>query len=140
MDVLTPNFPQLTMAFATDTDKWKLLVADKRRRQQANIPPEWVLKSPPAAHVIDVRAFPDTNECGLLTQREVMITNTTDVDLLLRKLTSAEWSAVEVTTAFYKRAIVAHQLVCASKRFTETLRMLKSDQMTIGQLPHRDFR
>ena len=92
-------------------DKWQDLVADKRHRQQAAIPQEWVLKAPPPQDVLDVRAFPDTLQCGLLSDREVVITNTTDVELLLHKLASAEWSAVEVTTAFYKRAIVAQQLV-----------------------------
>jgi len=51
-------------------------------------------------------------ECGLLTPREMEITETVDVELMLRKLSSAEWSSVEVTTAFYKRAIIAQQLVC----------------------------
>ena len=49
--------------------------------------------------------------CGLLTDREVQITNTTDVEVLLGKLALGEWSSVDVTTAFYKRAIVAQQLV-----------------------------
>lgn len=52
--------------------------------------------------------------CGLLSPREVEITETTDVGILLEKLASAEWSSVEVTTAFYKRAIIAHQLVRAN--------------------------
>ena len=93
------------------SSKWKELAADKRRRQQAAIPPEWVLKSPPEDDVLDVRAFPDSKQCGLLTDHEIVITNTTDVDTLLHKLASGAWSSVEVTTAFYKRAIVAHQLV-----------------------------
>ena len=50
-------------------------------------------------------------QCGLLTARELEITNTTDVDVLLNKLPTSAWSSVEVTTAFYKRAIIAHQLV-----------------------------
>ena len=101
--------------------KWKELAAEKRRRQQAAIPSQWVLKSPPAGDVLDVRAFPDSQQCGLLTEREIVITNTTDVDALLRKLASAEWSSVEGTTAFYKRAIVAHQLGCPSIGYTSWL-------------------
>lgn len=87
---------------------WEQLVADKRRRQQEAIPKDWII-SPPSADVLDVRKFPDS--CGLLTDREVEITNTVDVQQLLDKLATAQWSAVEVTTAFYKRAVVAHQLV-----------------------------
>lgn len=94
--------------------KWKELTVDKRHRQQSEIPPGWVLKSPPGSDILDVRAFPDSQQCGLLTEREIVITNTTDVDTLLRKLASREWSSVEVTTAFYKRAIIAHQLVWLS--------------------------
>ncbi|KAI0639374.1 general amidase [Trametes polyzona] len=88
--------------------EWKRLVEEKRRRQQAAIPQEWRVVLPPP-DVLDVRQFPDT--CGLLTDREVEITNTVDVLALLAKLASGQWSAVEVTTAFYKRAIVSHQLV-----------------------------
>ncbi|KAI0825158.1 general amidase [Trametes gibbosa] len=96
---------------------WEKLVEDKRRRQLEAIPKDWII-SLPSADVLDVRKYPD--ECGLLTAREVEITNTIDVQQLLGKLASAEWSAVEVTTAFYKRAIVAHQLVnCLTEIFVQ---------------------
>lgn len=88
--------------------RWQELVADKRRRQAEAIPKEWTVSTPPDT-VLDVTAFPE--QCGLLTARELEITNTVDVRVLLDKLAKAEWSAVEVTTAFYKRAIVAQQLV-----------------------------
>ncbi|KAI0361655.1 general amidase [Trametes cingulata] len=97
--------------------QWQQLVADKRRRQQEAIPKEWLI-DPPPPQVLDVRTFPDT--CGLLSDREILITNTRDVDVLLEKLATAEWSAVEVTTAFYKRAIVAQQLVnCLTEIFVD---------------------
>ncbi|KAL1951973.1 hypothetical protein VTO73DRAFT_1122 [Trametes versicolor] len=96
---------------------WEQLVADKRRRQQEAIPKDWII-SPLSANVLDVRKFPDS--CGLLTDREVEITNTVDVQQLLDKLATAQWSAVEVTTAFYKRAVVAHQLVnCLTEIFVD---------------------
>ena len=90
------------------SQRWQELVADKRRRQAEAIPKEWSISTPPDT-VLDVTAVPE--QCGLLTARELEITNTVDVGVLLDKLAEAEWSAVEVTTAFYKRAIVAHQLV-----------------------------
>ncbi|RPD82580.1 general amidase [Lentinus tigrinus ALCF2SS1-7] len=97
---------------------WQELVADKRRRQQAAIPPEWMLQSPPDQSVLDVRGIPE--QSGILSQQELEITNTTDVDVLLHKLATAQWSSVEVTTAFYKRAIIAHQLVnCLTEIFVE---------------------
>ncbi|KAI0778159.1 general amidase [Trametes elegans] len=98
-------------------EKWKQLVADKKRRQQEAIPKEWLI-TPPPADVLDVRSIPE--ECGLLTAREVEITNTRDVEVLLKRLATAEWSSVEVTTAFYKRAIIAHQLVnCLTEIFVD---------------------
>lgn len=87
---------------------WQALAADKKRRQQDLIPKEWLIVTP-ADDVLDITAVP--NECGLLSDKEIEITETQDVDVLLQKLATAEWSSLEVTTAFYKRAIIAQQLV-----------------------------
>jgi amidase len=86
---------------------WTKLVAEKKQRQLESIPQEWLV-SPPPDSTLDVTSFPET--CNLLTAREIEITNSS-VDVLLEKLACGEWTAVDVTTAFYKRAIVAHQLV-----------------------------
>ncbi|GLB42408.1 putative amidase [Lyophyllum shimeji] len=96
---------------------WKDICAEKRKAQSAAIPPEWIIQPPPESQslVLDVPA-----QSGLLTERELEITETTDVDLILQKLRSAEWSSVEVTTAFYKRAIIAQQLTnCLTEIFVE---------------------
>ncbi|KAH7931012.1 general amidase [Leucogyrophana mollusca] len=95
---------------------WSELVADKKRRQLESIPQEWLISTPPE-NVLDVTGYAET--CGLLTFQEIQITNTS-VDVLLGKLASGEWSSVAVTTAFYKRAIIAHQLVnCLTEIFVE---------------------
>lgn len=86
---------------------WRELVAEKKQRQEASVPKDWIVTVPPP-DVLNVLAFPE--ECGLLSMKEIEITNT-NVDLLLQKLAAGTWSSVEVTTAFYKRAIIAHQLV-----------------------------
>lgn len=90
---------------------WQDLANAKRLRQQDAIPSAWKLTSPPEHSVLDVRPFPESPQCGLLTTREIEITNTTEVDVLLSNLATAKWSSEEVTGAFYKRAIIAHQLV-----------------------------
>jgi amidase len=87
---------------------WTKVVEDKKARQEASIPKDWLLKDLPAKDIQDVWRFPE--QCGLLSAKELEIT-ATPVDLLLVKLADATWSAVEVTTAFSKRAIVAHQIV-----------------------------
>lgn len=87
---------------------WKELCEARKREQQDQIPKEWIIVLPPEdrLNIIDVPL-----ECGLLTTREIEITETIDINALLDKLARAEWSSLEVTTAFYKRAIIAHQLV-----------------------------
>lgn len=105
------------MADATTLTHWKDQVADKRARQKAAIPQEWLITPVPEGK-LNVMDVPET--CGLLTQRELEITSISDVAVLLNKLANAEWSAVEVTTAFYKRAIIAHQLVnCLTEIFVD---------------------
>ncbi|KAI8995598.1 general amidase [Trametes punicea] len=97
--------------------RWQGQVSEKKKRQQALIPPEWVISSIPdnRLNVLDV---PKT--CGLLTDRELEITETSDISVLLKKLANAEWSAVEVTTAFSKRAVIAHQTVnCLTEIFID---------------------
>ncbi len=88
---------------------WQERAAEKKRRQTASIPSEWLI-TPPADDVLDVTDVPAG--CGLLSARELEITAVNEVAVLLNKLATGEWSSVEVTTAFCKRAIIAHQLVC----------------------------
>ncbi|KAI9065795.1 general amidase [Trametes sanguinea] len=96
---------------------WQALCAARKQRQLEQIPKEWTITPPPDSqrNVLDV---PRT--CGLLTPRELEITDTVDVDVLLDKLRTGQWSSVEVTTAFYKRAIIAQQLTnCLTEIFIE---------------------
>jgi amidase len=100
---------------------WHDLITDKKRRQLESIPKEWQI-SVPADEILDVIKYPE--ECGLLSDKELQITNT-GVDILLKRLAVGEWSSVEVTTAFYKRAMIAHQLVgnmaCFYSRSSNTM-------------------
>jgi hypothetical protein len=86
---------------------WTHLAAEKKQRQLNSIPKDWLVTPPPDS-TLDVTGFPET--CGVLTARDIEITNTL-LDVLLEKLASGEWTSVDVTTSFYKRAVVAHQLV-----------------------------
>lgn len=95
---------------------WYDLAVDKRQRQSKTIPSQWRIQLPPEA-ATDVIPYPET--CGLLTPEEIEITNAS-VESLLVKLATGEWSSFVVTTAFYKRAIISHQLVnCLTEIFVE---------------------
>ena len=93
------------------TSSWQKLVAEKKARQVASISKEWLI-TPLPDDVLDVTDIPA--KCGLLSARELEITTINDVTALLLKLATGEWSSVEVNTAFSKRAIIAHQVVCPS--------------------------
>ncbi|EED19208.1 acetamidase, putative [Talaromyces stipitatus ATCC 10500] len=91
----------------------------KRSIQDSLIPPEWRLASiPPVNEVSDALDFIRKN--NLLTARELRITETTDVNVLLHNLASRQLSSLEVTKAFAKRAVLAHQLTnCCTEIFLD---------------------
>ncbi|KAF5359680.1 hypothetical protein D9756_002870 [Leucocoprinus leucothites] len=99
-------------------DDWKDRVAAKRRQQLESIPKDWILADIPDKSQLDISDYPRT--CGLLTNRELEITES-HVDVILSNVAKGNWSSVEVTTAFSKRAIIAHQLVnCLTEIFIES--------------------
>jgi amidase len=89
----------------------------------------------------DVSSIPST--CGLLTDREIDITENYDAVNLARSIASANLTAVEVVRSFAKRAIIAHQLTCcltqwfmeeALKRAEELDEYLQKHRKPIGPL------
>ncbi|KAK3986124.1 putative acetamidase [Cladorrhinum sp. PSN332] len=76
--------------------------------------PESLIKNPPK----DVTGVP--RECGLLTPEEVEITENYDAVALAEAIATKKFTAVAVTQAFSKRAIIAHQLTsCLVEWFPE---------------------
>src|ERR1700759_3474677 len=68
--------------------------------------PEDVFNDPPQ----DVSELATT--FGILTPEEIEITETYDATGLAEAIAGKKYSAVQVATAFSKRAIIAHQLTC----------------------------
>jgi amidase len=112
---------------------WEAVCSARKDAQLASIPRDWIIQLPPdtKTNVLDVPLH-----SGLLSQKELEITEVTDVQTLLKKLHSAEWSSVEVTTAFYKRAIIAQQLV----RPCMTSFLVLRSRLSQDQLPNRNIR
>ncbi|KAJ3475217.1 hypothetical protein NLG97_g9536 [Lecanicillium saksenae] len=82
-------------------------------------------------------------ECGLLTERELEITENYDAVALAEAIASKVYTSVEIATAFCKRAIIAHQLTCcltdffmdeALERAKELDEHLESTGKTVGPL------
>lgn len=88
---------------------WQDLAANKKAHVSDAIPPEWRLKTTPSTD--SVMSVP--KESGILTDQELAITESSAADLV-KDLASGKLSSVAVTTAFCKRAALAHQLVSKS--------------------------
>jgi hypothetical protein len=115
---------------------WQELAAEKKARQAASIPKEWLIV-PPSEDILDVTDIPA--KCGLLSARDLEITEVTSVAALLSKIATGAWTSVEVTTAFCKRAIIAHQVVRASSSPTHQIHVARCyhiDKLSHGNL-HR---
>ncbi|KAL3464648.1 amidase signature domain-containing protein [Aspergillus heterothallicus] len=97
---------------ATD---WKTIAAQKKSALEATIPIEWRIDNIPADD--SVMSFPKSS--GILSQNELAITEASATDLV-RDLAAGKVSSVAVTTAFCKRAALAHQLTnCFHEFFPE---------------------
>ena len=92
------------------TPVWQAISASKRKERDAKIPVEWKL---PAGSVPkgtrNLLAVPGT--CGILSPREIRLTEDYDAVGLTRLIREEASSSVEIVTAFCKRAAIAHQLV-----------------------------
>ncbi|KAJ5377171.1 uncharacterized protein N7496_004580 [Penicillium cataractarum] len=124
---------------------WQEKVAAKQAEAWAKIPSEWRLSADILQQVesekLDILDVPA--KCGILSNQELKITELPDATALRDKLAAGELSAVEVTTAFCKRAAVAQQLTScltetmfpqALERARELDEHLKKTGVTIGPL------
>ncbi|KAF3913253.1 Acetamidase [Arthrobotrys entomopaga] len=88
----------------------------KQAEQQSRIPKEWKLKSLLDDNITDVRYI--AKECGILSTREIEITEIYDAVELAEKIRKRIYSCHEVTLAFCKRAAIAQQLLnCLTEIF-----------------------
>ncbi|KAF3926999.1 Acetamidase [Dactylellina cionopaga] len=99
-----------------DQSTYRDITKRKQAEQQSRIPQEWRLKSLPADSVTDVRHIP--KESGILSARELEITETFDAVELADKIRRRVYSCHEVALAFCKRAAIAQQLLnCLTEIF-----------------------
>ncbi|KAH8671980.1 general amidase GmdB [Tricladium varicosporioides] len=96
-------------------ETWQAKVAKKQAEIKAAIPPEWLL---PATTAPSTNVLGIPRQCGLLSEKELDITESYDAVELLEKLSSGIFTSAEVTEAFCKRAAIAQQLTSC---LTETM-------------------
>lgn len=86
---------------------WEKTAQDKKNRISESIPEEWRINGDhPTGN--SVMGYPQIS--GIMTDVELAITESSAVDLVAR-MASGKLTSVAVTTAFCKRAALAHQLV-----------------------------
>ncbi|BGO91547.1 hypothetical protein NBRC10512_003206 [Rhodotorula toruloides] len=123
-------------------DNWREHAAAKREQRDGLIPTEWRLSPDVLAAAGDnVTGVPAT--CGILSAKELEITELDEVEELAKRIADKTYTAVEVATAFSKRAAVAQQLTnClteiffneALERAKELDAILEKTGKTIGPL------
>lgn len=109
----------------TTSFDWKAAVKRKRQENVDRTPQEWLLSTEyidslnsgfnKSANLIELEAV---KRSGILTTKELEITESHTAIQLLEELRTARFSAVEVTIAFCKRAAIAQQLLsCLTEVF-----------------------
>lgn len=103
-------------ALVKGTDQYESKRQEIVQKLQDSIPPEFyldqsIIENPP----LDVTGIPAS--CGILTPSEISITEDHDATSLAEAIAQRKYTAVEVTTAFCKRAAIAHQLTCCLTEF-----------------------
>ncbi|RAL09809.1 putative acetamidase [Aspergillus homomorphus CBS 101889] len=104
----------MTMTTTDTLPPWKPTVYQKRQAQLAAIPEAWRLPTPtPTGNTLTT-----IRTCGILTEQELQWTDTAETTALLAQLAAGKISAVQLTTAFCKRAAIAQQLTkCLTEIF-----------------------
>lgn len=98
---------------SSSQEAWEEIAARKRAAVHALIPAAWLIPPPRLEEYkkSETGVLHVPRECGILSAREVKITEDYDAVALAEELSTGRLSAVDVTRAFSKRAAVAQQLV-----------------------------
>ncbi|TQV99563.1 fatty-acid amide hydrolase [Cordyceps javanica] len=114
---------------------WENRAAARRQQLGNAIPSEWRLKSELLDELKKPLEESDNNvlelgfcqRSGILSEKELNITESYTVSQLLEALACGKLTALEVTTAFCKRAAIAHQLLncCTEIFFDKALQRAK---------------
>ncbi|KAK3648725.1 hypothetical protein LTR56_000998 [Elasticomyces elasticus] len=100
---------------------WQDIAERKQRQRAERIPKAWLLRSEYSNGASSSKSVLDVpRKCGILTSRELHITEDLDATNLVAQLAAGKIKSVDVVTAFCKRAAIAQQLVnCLTEIFFE---------------------
>lgn len=101
---------------------WKDLAEKRKALLEEAIPAEWRIKGLDST---EVSALSAPKESGILSSDELMMTEMSAVDLVER-LAAGTLTSLALTTAFCKRAAIAHQTVSCNSIDARSLSQLKT--------------
>jgi hypothetical protein len=95
------------------TESWETLVQMKQAEAAAKIPGPWRLPAEYTniSETASINVLDVPRRCGLLSPKQLEITESYDATSLLERIHRQELSAYEVTEAFCIRAAIAQQVV-----------------------------
>ncbi|EXJ88081.1 hypothetical protein A1O1_05009 [Capronia coronata CBS 617.96] len=95
---------------------WESKAEKARERLARSVPKKWLLEKSelPSPTRLNVMGVPE--ESGRLTPEEIQITNS-DASGLVKRMSTGEWTAEQVTIAYLKRATIGHQLLNMATEF-----------------------
>lgn len=100
---------------------WRAAAAQKREQLFNSIPRSHLLPEELAAKATKQELLPSDNavlKCGILSELDIEITEIDDAALLLDRIRSKKYTAVQVAEAFCKRASIAQQTTnCLTETF-----------------------
>ncbi|KAK3627008.1 hypothetical protein LTR56_019439 [Elasticomyces elasticus] len=100
---------------------WQDIAERKQRHRAERLPKKWLLRSEFSNGASSNNSVLDVpRKCGILTSKELHITEDLDATNLVAQLAAGKLKSVDVVTAFCKRAAIAQQLVnCLTEIFFE---------------------
>ncbi|OJJ02481.1 hypothetical protein ASPVEDRAFT_62508 [Aspergillus versicolor CBS 583.65] len=110
---------------------WQLAASKKKSSLEAAIPPEWRIKPPTYDSVM---SFP--RQSGILTEEELQITESSATQLV-GDLAAGKLSSVAVTTAFCKRAALAHQVTNCFHEFFPDMALARAQYLDDYMAEHK---
>jgi amidase len=113
-----PAVQEAELSRELSKEDWQARVSKKQKQCRDKIPKEWLLPEsvtsklqyPLAENANRLIEMDIPRQSGIMSEKELDITEKYDVASLLAALAESKISAVEVTTAFSKRAAIAQQL------------------------------
>lgn len=119
------------------SEPWQSVVQRKQDEAFRQIPPYWRLPSEYTQNISENarnNVLDVPRRCGLLSPKQLEITENYDATSLLQMLHGRKLSSYEVTEAFCVRAAIAQQVVCYPFPKHDEIRADPSDSLLDGDL------